>query len=93
MQPRYLMFLAVLLSGAAIAADSTDRTSTVDKNAACMDRDVDASTGNCVIKDEGTPRRTYPYPSKKIPVNTSRTPDPEPVVAPSTVRRAPPAGK
>jgi hypothetical protein len=52
--------VAFAASSAAFGADSSDRTSPLDNNAACMDRNVDASSGKCVVKDEGTPRRTYP---------------------------------
>lgn len=58
---------ALAASVPAAAADSSDRTSPVDRNAACMERTVDASTGKCVVKDEGTPRRTYP-PRPATPV-------------------------
>ena len=60
---------ALAVSVAAAAADSSDRSSPIDRNAACMDRTVDASTGNCVVKDEGIPRRTYP-PKPSTPVVT-----------------------
>src|SRR4051812_41388446 len=55
-----LLLLSLCVSHSAISADTTDRTSPVDRNAACMDRTVDSSTGNCVVQQEGTPRRTYP---------------------------------
>ncbi|MEO8442030.1 MAG: hypothetical protein ABI547_06045 [Betaproteobacteria bacterium] len=58
---------ALAASAPAAAADSSDRSSQIDRNAACMDRTVDASTGKCVVKDEGTPRRTYP-PRPAAPV-------------------------
>lgn len=60
---------ALAASVPAAAADTSDRTSPIDRNAACMDRTVDASTGKCVVKDEGTPRRTYP-PRPAAPVVT-----------------------
>jgi hypothetical protein len=63
---------ALAASVPAAAADSSDRTSPIDRNAACMDRTVDASTGKCVVKDEGTPRRTYP-PRPAAPVVTPHT--------------------
>ena len=71
MKLRYLMILAAFtVSSVACAADSPERTSPVDNNAACMDRTVDSSTGNCVVKDEGMPRHVYPgRPS--APVATS----------------------
>ena len=57
-----LTYLAILmaLSPAAIAADAGDRSSPLDNNPACMDRTADASTGNCVVPGEGTPRHRYP---------------------------------
>ena len=52
--------VALAANSAALAADSSERNSPVDKNAACMDRNVDASSAKCIVKDDGTPRRTYP---------------------------------
>jgi hypothetical protein len=60
MQLHQLMAFALIASSNAWPADSSDRTYPVDSNSACMDRTVDASTGNCVEKTEGTPRHTYP---------------------------------
>lgn len=51
------LFIAAVLAIPAYAAD--DR-SPYDKNPACLDRNVDSSTGDCVIKDDGTPRHRYP---------------------------------
>ena len=80
-----LMILAILaISPAAMGADSTDRASPLDNNAACMDRTTDASSANCVVKDEGTPRQTYP--PKKSPPST--TPAPAPAAASPTVRKS-----
>ena len=63
MQLRYLMLLTALtFSGAAIAADTGERTSQVDKNSKCMDRTTDSSSGDCVVKDEGTPRHLLIVP-------------------------------
>ena len=55
-----LFCLALAANSAASAAEPSDRNSPVDNNAACMDRTVDASSAKCVVKDDGTPRRTYP---------------------------------
>jgi hypothetical protein len=64
-----IMLAAMAASAPAAAADSSERTSPLDRNAACMDRTVDASIGKCVVKDEGTPRRTYP-PNSAAPIVT-----------------------
>ena len=40
----------------AIPAYAADDRSPYDKNPACLDRNVDSSSGDCVIKDDGTPR-------------------------------------
>jgi hypothetical protein len=65
--------MVAMLAGCGIAcgADSPERTSPIDSNAACMDRTVDSSSGNCVVKDEGRPRRTYPprQPAAKPPTH------------------------
>ena len=74
----------LLLSSAAMGADSTERSSPLDKNAACMDRKVDASTGNCVVQDEGTPRQTYP----PKPTPAAATPAPAPATPSSAVRKS-----
>lgn len=70
-----LMIVTMLaMSPVASGADTTDRSSPVDKNAACMDRMTDAATGNCVVKDEGTPRHTYPpkkSPASPAPASSS----------------------
>ena len=55
-----IVCIALAATSAASAADSSERSSPVDSNAACMDRNVDASSAKCVVKEEGTPRRTYP---------------------------------
>jgi hypothetical protein len=61
MKTQSILTIAMLLtSGLVCAADTGDRTSPVDKNSNCMDRTVDSSSGNCVVKDEGRPRHTYP---------------------------------
>ena len=67
-----LMFVALAVTTVANAATSSDRTSQVDRNAACMDRTVDASTGKCVVNEDGTPRHTYP-PKSAAPVVTPHT--------------------
>ena len=80
-----LMILAILaMSPAAMGADSTDRSSPFDNNAACMDRTTDASTGNCVVKDEGTPR--HAYPPRKSPAGATSAP--APAAASSAVRKS-----
>ena len=85
MKIRTLLILFVFATvPRAMGADTNDRTSPVDKNAACMDRTVDASSGNCVVKDEGTPRRTYP-PKQSPAVAAPAT---APVAAPATARKA-----
>ena len=66
-----LMILTIFAtSPAAMSADSTDRSSLLDDNPQCMDRTTDASAGNCVVKDAGTPRRTHP--PKKVPASATR---------------------
>src|SRR5512143_2861298 len=77
MKPRYWLLLlpALALSQAVLAADSND-TSPYDANPACMDPNADASTGNCVVQSEGTPRHVYPPPgpssARGSTVGTSR---------------------
>lgn len=81
---RYLITLTALLASVASAADTPSRTSPVDANAACMDRGVDSSSGNCVTKDEGSPRHAYP-PKSSAPVNASAA---APTAVSPTVRKS-----
>ena len=68
MKPHAMLLFITLAAGtAAHAAESSERTSPIDRNATCMDRDVDASSGKCVLKDEGVPRRTYPPKGSPTP--------------------------
>jgi len=46
-------------SAKASVSPSDDR-SQFDKHPECMDRSVDASSGNCIIQNTGTPRHRYP---------------------------------
>ena len=85
-----LVLAAFTISTAAIAADSTDRTAPYDRNPACMDRNTDASTGNCVVKDEGRPRRTYPPNQSSTGVVYAPAPAGSTAV-PSTARKTNPA--
>ena len=92
MRLRYLMVLtAFTLSAAAMGADSTDRVAPYDRNPACMDRATDASSGDCVVKDEGTPRRTYP--PKQTPASVTYAPAPGSTAVPSSARKTNAAGK
>jgi hypothetical protein len=79
MKKQFIFFLLALCAcAAATAADSTGK-SPMDRNQACMDRTVDSSRGDCIIKDDGAPRHTYP--PKRAPAQ----PAPKPAVsAPST---------
>ena len=82
---RIILFVAAVLAIPAYAAD--DR-SPYDKNPACLDRNVDSSTSDCIIKDDGTPRHTYPPRST---TNSAIKPA-SPVAAPTaTPREAAPA--
>jgi hypothetical protein len=46
-------------SAKASVSPSDDR-SPFDKHPECMDRSVDASSGNCIIQNAGSPRHRYP---------------------------------
>jgi len=97
MKPLKLLISASLalfaFSQGAGAIDANDQ-SPYDKHPECLDRNVDSSTGNCVIKDEGTPRHYYP-PRTAVTPSTPTTPatPAAPVVptAPATQQRAPSA--
>ena len=62
-----IIFSAIAASQPVLAAD--DR-SPYDKNPACMDRNVDSTQSDCVIKDDGTPRQKYP--PRTAPVATPK---------------------
>lgn len=79
-----ILFVAVAFGPTAHAAD--DR-SPYDKNPACLDRNVDSSTGDCVIKDEGTPRHRYPPRA----IQGGTTPSNPATVAPSGQPKSAPA--
>ena len=85
MKLHYLLIVTALSASAvAAAADPAERASPLDRNSACMDRTVDASSGDCVVKDDGTPRRTYP-PKRAAPVAAAAS---QPAPASSTMRKA-----
>jgi hypothetical protein len=46
-------------SAKASVSPSDDR-SPFDKHPECMNRSVDASSGNCIVQNAGTPRHRYP---------------------------------
>ncbi len=92
MQISYWMVLTALtLSATAIAADATDRKAPYDSNPACMDRTTDSSTGNCVVKDEGTPR--HAYPPRQALTSGAPTPPPTSAANPLIIRKATATGK
>jgi len=80
--PALLAAIAIISQGA-IAADNS--SSPYDTNPACRDRNVDSTKGDCVIKDTGTPRHTYPPRTKATP-GTPTTP-----ATPAAPREAAPA--
>ena len=61
------LIAALTLSQSALAIDAGDR-SPADRNPQCLDRSTDSSTGDCIIKDEGTPRHKYPPKPQAKPV-------------------------
>ncbi len=88
-----ILFLAILaaiaIGGGASAAD--DR-SPYDKNPACLDPKVDASKGDCVIQDSGTPRHKYPPKTTTSGTAKPATPTATPAAAgreaaPATTRK------
>ena len=64
--------LGCAASPALYAADAAD-VSPYDKNPACMEKTTDASTGNCIVQDEGTPRHRYAPPGPSAVRNTGAT--------------------
>jgi|1186.fasta_scaffold530468_2 hypothetical protein len=85
----YWIVSAMMAAGQhATAADTNERTSPVDSNPACMDRTTDASSGDCLIKDKGRPRHTYPPPAPRGGVIAT----PGPVPAPSATLNKSAAG-
>lgn len=83
------LLAAIAISPSVGAVDARDR-SPFDKNPNCMDRNVDASKGDCIIKDTGTPRHRYPPPAKVVtPVPVT----PPAAAAPVPREAAPPPGR
>ncbi len=76
------------LGPATAAAQSAQGSAPPDRNEACMDRKVDSSSGDCIIKDEGTPRHTYP--PKRAPAQPIAKPSGP---APSSTVRGSGSGK
>ena len=90
--PCLMAVMALTLSAGALAADSTERTAPQDRKPACMDRKTDSSAGDCVVKDEGTPR--HRYPTQQVPGSAAPAPLPASgATVPSTVRKAPAASR
>lgn len=54
---------ALALSQPVLAIDAKD-ISPADKDPRCLERTTDSSAGDCIIKDEGTPRHRYPPKSQ-----------------------------
>ncbi len=83
-----LIVTLLAMSPAAPAADTSDRTSPLDTNPACMDRTTDASTGNCVVPDEGKPRHAYPPKSSAVTPAPAPAPTPAPAPVSPTLRKS-----
>lgn len=81
--------LAVLgvepLRAQSAASDSTERSSPLDNNPACMDRDTDSSTGKCVEPSAGAPRHKRPPPAGSLGASPAST---SPAAAPSSNPKA-----
>lgn len=83
MKPAISLILAmVAISQPAFAADAR---SPYDKNPACLERNVDSTKSDCLIKDDGTPRQTYP------PRKTTGTPPAAATPSTAPSREAAPA--
>ena len=83
----YLIILTALGSGSgALAADSSDRSSPLDNNPACMDRTTDSASDKCTIADDGTPRHVYPWRLQTTGSTSGTTPS---VRGPSAVKATP----
>ena len=81
-----LLWVAVLAAMACSAsARAADDRSPYDKNPACMDRNVDSTRADCVIKDDGKPRHKYPPRTTSGGAVTPATP-----AAPAVSREAAP---
>jgi len=81
-----LLWIAVLAAMACSApVRAADDRSPYDKNPACMDRNVDSTQADCVIKDDGKPRHKYPPRTTSGGAVTPATP-----AAPAVSREAAP---
>ena len=71
MNVRNAIVLAILVnSPIAIGADSTERSSPLDDNPQCMDRE----NKECIVKDDGTRRRIHL--SNRVPANVNESSPP-----------------
>ncbi len=71
MNLKHVILIAVLAhSSLAMSADSSERTTPLDDNPECTER----TNIDCVVKDDGTPRRTHP--PKKVPASENGTSGP-----------------
>ncbi len=82
-----LLWIAVLAAMAcSTPVRAADDRSPYDKNPACMDRNVDSTQADCVIKDDGKPRHKYPPRTTSGGTATPATPS-----APTVSREAAPS--
>ena len=81
MNLQHVILIAVLAhSSLAMSADSSERTTPLDDNPECTER----AHVDCVVKDDGTPRRTH-APKK---VSASEKGSSGPVIASPTVGKS-----
>ena len=91
-----VLAIALALGAQANAADNSG-ASPYDTNPACMDARTDASTGNCIIQDQGTPRHKYPPPGPAAAQQSGAAPTsnsagtPAPAGSSATLRKTAPA--
>ena len=90
MKTLFLTMLAALAFSqtANAASTDTDVRSPYDTNPACLDRNVDASKGDCIINDTGKPRQKYP---PRTPISNTTIPAKPATPAVAAPREAAPA--
>ncbi len=76
-----LVLLSIAAAGSA-AAQTDPPPSPYDTNPKCTQRTTDPNDPDCVLKQEGEPRHTYPPPRKKDPQQPP--PPPKPPTSPSS---------
>lgn len=73
---------AMMLAALPGMAPAQVPASPYDTNPSCTERTTDSNAPECVVKQEGEPRRTYPPPRDKVTPPPPPPPPPGPAASP-----------